>query len=117
MPTLSCFYCIVTSSNGDCWDVHRDHVLYGYNDRVISYVTMEECRAMCVQETGFLCLSLDYVGRDRKCYLSSGSAQTHPGMLGSHGVGSTMREVENVVPQECQVPLATNRLQIQVCAC
>ena len=61
--------------------------LFGNNDKTISSVTLEECRAYCEEETTFTCISLDYTSSST-CYLSSHSHETDPDMFGSHA-GST----------------------------
>ena len=55
--------------------VPRDNIaIRGYNDRIVQHVsTMEECIRICIQETSFVCKSVNYCSsgpENEECYLS-----------------------------------------------
>ena len=53
--------------------VPRDNIgIHGYDDRIVEHVsTKEKCVRKCIQETSFVCKSVEYSTSDSgNCYLS-----------------------------------------------
>jgi len=54
--------------------------LAGYNDKQLTGVSVDECKAACCAETAFACVSFDYHTADNKCDLSATAADAVGGL-------------------------------------
>ena len=48
----------------------KERHLSGYNNAVLSSITVEECATACVSASSFICRSFDYKPSSSKCFLS-----------------------------------------------
>ena len=60
-----------------------DQALYGFNDKTLRNVDLQECKQACEAETEFACLSIDYLDKG-SCYLSRENAVTQSADMGSY---------------------------------
>ena len=60
----------------------KNHGLYGFNDRIYSAISSEEaCIRKCLEETSFLCMSVDYKELSDECYCSKETRYSRPDAL------------------------------------
>ena len=68
-------------SIADCSGWTSDEVemtIYGYDNRVVVEVELDECKQCCEEESEFNCLSVDYMSSERFCFLSAETKYTVP---------------------------------------
>ena len=72
------FFLTVCSVYGDSFREFRDTSMIGLNDVIIEGMSLNQCMDACLQETNFVCRTVDYSHGMMRCQLSVATAYTHP---------------------------------------
>ncbi|KAL4222159.1 hypothetical protein ACF0H5_018199 [Mactra antiquata] len=58
---------------GNTYQVVNNHIIRGFNRRIVNETSADNCKRLCEEEQTFVCRSLDYFPRQKQCYMSASS--------------------------------------------
>lgn len=56
---------------GETYQSVNRRIIRGFNDDTVKNLTLAECKKRCIEDTGFLCRSIDYFPHWHTCYMSA----------------------------------------------
>jgi len=68
--------CVAKVYSGPFWSEDINACIIGNNNLVLQHISLLDCKLRCQRHTGFVCKSLEYHARSKKCSLSKATSSS-----------------------------------------